>query len=78
MASRCKEQNWKATIANKNLSGEHILLNNDQYKEMTRLFGISGIPHYALINKKGEIAQYDAPRPSNRIQLINEIDKLLK
>lgn len=73
----CKEDSWKATIANKNLTGEHILLTDDQYHVLQSQLGISGIPHYTLIDKKGNIVSKKAFRPSNKEKFIEEIDKLL-
>jgi len=77
LANRCKEDSWKATIANKNLAGEHILLTDDQFKELSKLLNIDGIPHYTLIDHDGNIVFKDAPRPSEKNKLISEIIKLL-
>lgn len=78
LASRCKEDSWKSTIANKKLTGEHILLTDDQFNVLSSILGISGIPHYSLIDKNGEIYMKKAPRPSDKIELKNEIEKLIK
>ncbi len=77
LANRCKDDSWKATIANKKLTGDHIKLTDDQYNVLKSKLGISGIPHYSLINKKGQIVFKDAPRPSQKEKLIKEIEKLL-
>ena len=74
LANRSPENVWKATIANKGLSGEHILLTNDQYNVLSTEFNISGIPHYALIDKSGNIVSRNAPRPSDREQLIKLLE----
>ena len=78
LANRCKEDAWKATIANKGLTGDHILLSDVQYNLLASEFGITGIPHYVLIDRKGNIVSKSAPRPSQKDQIKPEIDRLLK
>jgi len=70
LANRCPENVWKSTIADRKLSGEHILLTNDQYNILSTKFNIIGIPHYVLINKAGNIVSSNAPRPSDGEQLM--------
>lgn len=65
LGNQCEANSWRATIANKNLTGEHILLTRDQFNVLAAEFGISGIPHYVLIDKKGNIANKNAVRPSD-------------
>lgn len=77
LASQCSAESWKATIAERKLEGEHLLLTEDQFNLLSEKLGINGIPHYTLINKKGEIVLKDAPRPSSA-QTIKEIEKWLK
>lgn len=77
LANRCKEDSWKATIANKELSGEHLLLTEDQFNLLAADLNIGGIPHYAIIDKSGHIVNKDAPRPSEKGHLLKEINKLL-
>jgi len=75
---------WKATIAKKEISGQHYLLNSEQYNNIKVMFQIQGIPHYLLINKQGEIVNKDAPIPgSNMIgslnsELVSQISKLIE
>lgn len=78
LANRCEEDAWKATIANRRLTGEHILLSDDQYNLLAEEFGITGIPHYVLIDRKGNIASKNAPQPSHKEQIKAEIDSLLQ
>jgi hypothetical protein len=65
LGNQCTEESWKATIANKKLIGEHMLLTNDQYNVLASKLGISGIPHYTLIDRNGNMAQKSAT-PSQR------------
>lgn len=78
LSIRTKEEAWKATIANKGLTGEHINLTNDQFNVLESALGIGGVPHYTLIDKKGDIFLKAAPRPSEKEALKKEIESLLK
>ena len=77
LANHCSVDSWRATIATKKLSGEHILLTDDQYSILSSKYRITGIPRYMLIDKSGSICQPDAIHPRNEVELISEIDKLL-
>ncbi|MGY4383581.1 thiol-disulfide isomerase/thioredoxin [Pedobacter sp. UYP24] len=37
------------------IKGEHYRVTNDQYNLLTKQFQITGIPHYALVNKRGGV-----------------------
>lgn len=78
LANRTKDDSWKATIANKELTGEHLNLTDDQFNILSSAFGIAGVPHYTLIDKKGDVILKKAPRPSEKETLKKEIEKLLK
>ncbi len=69
------EKSWKAIIKEKQLTGTHILLNKNQNRKLTMLFQITGIPHYVLIGKQGEIIN-NAPRPSSK-EIIKKLNNLL-
>jgi thiol-disulfide isomerase/thioredoxin len=77
LANRCTEQSWKATIAEEQITGEHFLLTDDQYKVLVNQFKIAGIPHYILVDKSGQIFKNDAPRPSDDRELKKMIQNLL-
>jgi thioredoxin-related protein len=53
------------------------LLTEDQFKVLAAEFGISGIPHYVLIDKKGNIVSKSAARPSQKELLIKFINNIL-
>ena len=65
LASKCSEDSWKATIAQKQLSGEHFLLSDKEYTLLADRFNISGIPRYMIIDKNGMVINDNATRPSN-------------
>lgn len=69
-----EEKNWKATLSNHSLGGQHYFLNKDQSSEFRNIFNIEGVPHYILFDKKGNIANNQAQSPGF---IKDEIDQLL-
>lgn len=49
------ENTWKATIAE--TGGEHYRLDKDEWNVLCERFGVSGIPHYILVDKEGKVAK---------------------
>ncbi len=49
------EGTWKNAIAN--IKGEHYRVSADEWNYLSDKFKISGIPHYTLVNKNGEIVK---------------------
>ncbi|AUP78660.1 TlpA family protein disulfide reductase [Flavivirga eckloniae] len=47
------EKTWKKLIAD--IDGEHLRVSHDEWAYLASRFGVAYFPHYALINKKGEI-----------------------
>lgn len=77
---------WKDMIVKYNLEGINIAMSLKFYgdnfwvkygKEYTEERSY-GIPTYLIINKKGEIVNYDAPRPGKKNELYELIDKEIK
>ncbi|MFW2475840.1 MAG: TlpA family protein disulfide reductase [Sediminibacterium sp.] len=58
-----KEAAWLKARKQLDIQGEHYLLNEAMIKEADELFGINGIPHYAIIDKNGNIVSKRADRP---------------
>ena len=73
----CAEDNWKNTIKAYGIKGEHYHLSADEGALLRNQFQISGIPHYVLIDKNGNVAKASAPRPEEKDQVLNEMEKLL-
>ena len=44
---------WKNAIPD--IKGEHFRVSADEWNILCGKFNISGIPHYVLVNKKGEV-----------------------
>jgi thiol-disulfide isomerase/thioredoxin len=78
LASRCSDESWKATIANKLLKGVHINLTDDQFNILSAKFNITGIPHYVIIDKQGKIIDPNAPGPERKTELIDQLDRLTR
>lgn len=49
------EGTWKNAIAN--IKGEHYRVSTDEWNYLSQKFNISGIPHYTLVNKNGEVVK---------------------
>lgn len=47
------EKTWNNNIPN--IKGEHYRVTQDEWNYLTQKFNISGIPHYVLVNKNGEV-----------------------
>jgi thiol-disulfide isomerase/thioredoxin len=71
-----KEKAWLKAREQLGIQGEHYLLNDKMIKEADELFGINGIPHYAIIDKDGRIISKSADRPSGAYkELLSLINK---
>lgn len=70
------ESLWKASLAELQLTGQHYFLTKEQSTDIRKVFGINGIPHYFLINKKGVIIEKGSHLRPNNVE--EKIKKLLK
>ena len=68
---------WENKIAADKPAWPQYIANKEQYAQISKDWGIMGIPRFILINKDGTIYSGDAERPSNP-NIISTIDKLLK
>lgn len=50
-----KENEWKATLDELNLNGQHFFLTEEQSDNIRELFNIKGIPYYSLYDKEGKM-----------------------
>lgn len=69
-----EERNWKAVLSKYSLVGQHYFLSKEQSNDFRDIFGITGIPHYILFDRKGNIVKNRAESP---LQIKDKIDKLL-
>jgi thiol-disulfide isomerase/thioredoxin len=72
-----KEEQWKLTLSQLQLDGQHYYTDKTQSGSIRNAFGIIGIPHYMLVNKGGHIVESGSYlRPMNP-ETIDKIEKLL-
>jgi thiol-disulfide isomerase/thioredoxin len=73
--SECEMAMKKDGVIDENTNYYITEINKDQkYKEIEKF---SGIPHYILYDKKGNLVNQNAPSPSEKNKLITEINKYL-
>lgn len=71
-----KEKAWNNARERFNIEGEHVLLTDQMKKEADEVFGIHGIPHYAIIDRKGNIVSKRADGPETVYeQLVEQLVK---
>ena len=76
MSSDRDAKAWKKSVAQLQITGENYLVNGKVWNEYNNLFDVKYIPRYVLIDKKGQVANPTAKRPSNP-ESIKDIEKLL-
>lgn len=59
------EKEWRNTREKYQLAGEHYILDEVQSKLLRDALSINGIPHYILLNNKGEVLDMNMTRPSD-------------
>jgi thiol-disulfide isomerase/thioredoxin len=74
----CRKNLWSEMIRVKQITGFHYWLNKDQGKILGQKFGITGIPHFVLVDKNGNIAYSNAPKPSSNQEIREKLVELLK
>lgn len=70
-----KETAWLKARKEIGVEGEHYLLSDKLMKEAENVFGIDGIPHYAIIDTDGKIITKQADRPH---QVYEQLLKMLE
>lgn len=60
-----KEALWREAVEKDGAEGVHLLVNSPENKEMLEQLTVISFPRYIIIDKKGRIADVQAPRPSN-------------
>lgn len=70
------EERWKGGIEQNKIEGINLLSPGGWNSPACAKFGIQSIPRYMLINKKGEVANANAKRPSDP-SIIDDIVKLI-
>lgn len=73
----CKKPAWRKVIMQEQMEGYHYWLDNNQGNVLAERFGITGIPHYLLVDKSGKILEGQPPRPSDRAAIREMLNELL-
>lgn len=60
-----KEKAWLKARSQMAIEGEHYLLDDKMKQQADELFGINGIPHYAILDSEGRIVSKRAERPGD-------------
>lgn len=70
---------WDSLINQYELYGYHMQMSKKFYNNINLINGIDfvGKPHYLLVDKRGNIVNPNAERPSSKEKLYNQIDRLL-
>lgn len=74
------KQQWKMLIRKFNLCGYHMQISNSFYEKLWEYEGIAdaySIPHFILVDRKGQIRYINAARPSEYEKLCRQLDGLL-
>ncbi|MEO6630307.1 MAG: thioredoxin-like domain-containing protein, partial [Mucilaginibacter sp.] len=72
------KSSWKKLVLMNNLEGSHILANRKLKADIEKLVykkGQISVPRYLMINRRGQVVNWDAPRPSDA-GLVKVINKL--
>lgn len=77
LAVRTNENAWEQAIKQKSIEGDHYLINKEQEVYLLEKFGFNEFPHYALIGKDGLIYKKSTSPPSQKEELMKDINHLL-
>jgi thiol-disulfide isomerase/thioredoxin len=56
---------WKDMVQKKEISGVHLISRGGMEEKLLERYGIATIPRFIMIDKQGNIAQYNATPPSD-------------
>ncbi|MET2984955.1 TlpA family protein disulfide reductase [Aureibaculum conchae] len=59
------KEKWEKMVADKNLTGNQIMVDKEWESDFVRGYGITAIPRFILIGPDGNIINNNAPRPSD-------------
>lgn len=70
------EEKWRKMIVEKELKGTQLLADAEIDSQFIQDYYIQGIPRFILLDPKGNVVSYDAPRPSEQSlkDLFNSLD----
>ncbi|MEI7584857.1 TlpA disulfide reductase family protein [Runella sp.] len=74
------EADWKKAIAKWEIPGTHTRLKNGFKDPISKMYGIMGLPSYFIIDKQGNFADINPPRPryNDGHDLLNAIKQIVR
>lgn len=69
--------NWLKLIEKRNITGDNYFFTPEQVNNFKKKYPIIGYPTYMIVDKTGNMASEDAPKPSSGKVLMNMLDKYL-
>lgn len=65
---------WKDMIFKLGLKGVNIRTSGELHAELNSLIPkFTGIPRYLIVDKKGKVVEWDAKRPSDKLELVRQL-----
>lgn len=77
LCAQSRKEDWEAYIEQNGIEGENYLLSKEEMNLLSILYNVEGFPTYVLIDRDGNVSNYNAPRPSEKEFIIKEIGILL-
>lgn len=77
LCAKSKKEDWENFKKQYDLEGENYFLNNEEFYLLSEIYKVQGFPTYILIDKEGNVVDYNAFRPSNKKSLYDKINELL-
>ncbi len=71
------EASWKKGVNKHQMAGYHFYPTDAQREAMYYKYRVEGIPRYMIADKKGNVVNPDAPRPSQGSEVESQIKRLL-
>lgn len=71
------EDTWRNAVKQNGLEGKNGIVPGDWNSEICRYFKINSIPRYMIMNKKGEVVDFNAKRPADPV-IYDDLIKLIK
>lgn len=77
LCAKSKQEDWNNFLKQYGIEGENYLLNNEEFYLLSEIYEVQGFPTYILIDKEGNVIDYNAMRPSTKKSLYDIITELL-
>lgn len=77
LCAKSKKEDWENFKKQYDLEGENYFLNNEEFYLLSEIYKVQGFPTYILIDKEGNVVDYNALRPSTKKSLYDKISELL-